>query len=146
MDTFLVIGYTIFCMIVLAGFPPFIQWRLLEENIDVKYFKKIKVTKLSFLFRGIGGKECIGGDVKKDGVIIPMFIFQILGYCLSIVSTTVILILYFTEQISDIFALIFQFSLIGVEIVLLITLTIICVILTKKRRKQEENNKQQNYK
>lgn len=137
METVLVIAYIIFCCIVLAGFPPFVQWRLFQEDIDVKYFKKIKITKLSFLFRGIGGKNHMGGDVKKDGVIIPMLVFQILGYCLSIISAIAIIVLYLTQQIDCAFALILQSSLIGAEIVLFFILTLICVALTKKRKRKE---------
>ncbi len=141
METFLVIAFILFCLVFLAGFPPLVQWRLFQEDIEVKYFKRIKVTKFSFLFRGIGGKDIIGGDVKKDGVIIPMFVFQIIGYCLSIISTVSVLILFLAGYVDKYFIIIFQSSLIGAEIVLWFILTIICVILTKKRRKQVEHHK-----
>ncbi len=141
METFLVIAFILFCLVFLAGFPPLVQWRLFQEDIEVKYFKRIKVTKFSFLFRGIGGKDFIGGDVKKDGVIIPMFVFQIIGYCLSIISTVSVLILFLAGYVDKYFIIIFQSSLIGAEIVLWLILTIICVILTKKRRKQVEHHK-----
>lgn len=144
MEIFLIVAYIIICCIVLAGFPPFSQWRLFQEDIDVKYFKKIKVHKLSFLFRGIGGKDAIGGSVKKDGVIVPMYIFQILGYCISLISTIVILVLYLTKQINYVFVLIFQTGLIGLEVFLFFILSLICVILTKKRRKKEERFTQHN--
>ncbi len=39
MEIYLVIAYIIFSCVILAGLPPFVQWRAFQENIDVKYFK-----------------------------------------------------------------------------------------------------------
>lgn len=142
METYVVILSIIFYFIVLAVLPPSIQWRAFQENIDVKYFKKVKVTKLSFLFRGIGGKDMVGGDVRKDGIIMPMFVLQILGYCIAVISTIVFLVLYLVEQVNGYFVIIFQSSLIGVEAVLCLVLIFTCSIITKKRKKQEEQMKQ----
>lgn len=142
MEIFLVVTYIIFSFVILAGLPPFVQWRAFQANIDVKYFKKVKVTKLSFLFRGIGGKDFVGGDVKKDGVIIPMFILHILGYCVAFISTIIVLVLYLTKQIGYVFVLIFQSSLIVGEAILCLTMIYLCSIITKHRKKQEESFKE----
>lgn len=141
METFLVITYIIFSFIILAGLPPFVQWRAFQANIDVKYFRKVKVKKLSFLFRGIGGKDFIGGDVKKDGVIMPMFILQISGHCVALISAVTVLVLYLTKQVNYVFAIIFQSSLIVGEAILCILMIYFCSMITKKRKKQEEDIK-----
>lgn len=142
MEIYAVIIYIIFYFIILAGLPPFIQWRAFQENIDVKYFKKVKITKLSFLFRGIGGKNTVGGNVKKDGVIMPMFVLQITGYCVAIISTVVILTLYLMEHVSYIFVIVFQSSLIGAEAISCIIMMYACALVTKKRKNQEESIRQ----
>ncbi len=67
----------VFCTILMAIISPVIQWNLIE--IKTKYFKRVKIKKLSFLFRPIGGKQSINGNVKEYGIIIPMFVIQVLG-------------------------------------------------------------------
>ena len=49
---------------------PFASIRLYEINPE--YFKKVKVKILSWMFRGIGGKDSIYGDVRHYGVIVPI--------------------------------------------------------------------------
>ncbi len=136
MEIYLVIAYIIFSCVILAGLPPFVQWRAFQENIDVKYFKKVKIAKLSFLFRGIGGKTVVGGDVKKDGVILPMFILHIIGYCVAVISTVAVLSLYLTKTVNYVFVIIFQNSLIVGESVLCIIMICACSVISKNRKKQ----------
>ena len=60
-------------------FPILGQIKKYQTIDDEKEFKKIKVKKLGFLFRGING-----ASPSKDGVVIPMLYVQIQGYVVGI--------------------------------------------------------------
>ena len=91
------------------------------------------------MFRGIGGKTFVGGDVKKDGVIVPMFIFHIIGYCVAIISTVTVLTLYLTKLVSYVFVIILQSSLIVGEALLCIIMIYACSVISKNRKKQDSS-------
>ena len=133
------IGSLILYFVIMAGLPPFLQWRLFAI-IDVKYFKTIKITKCAFLFRGIGGKHLVGGDVKKDGVIIPMFVLQVFGYVIAIMSNSIFLILYLVMQVSDVVVVITQSSIIGFEVLLCGIVIVTCIVISKRRKRQDDES------
>lgn len=82
-------------MIFMLGLMPIIplvsQVRA-AASIIPHNFKKIKIKRFSFLFKGIGGKDSIYGSVKDYGIILPMFILQILGYILCILSIIIVVL------------------------------------------------------
>ena len=81
----------IFFIILMFVAPLAMQLRLYE--IEPDHFKKIKIKKVKFLFKGIGGKHSIYGDVEKYGIIISLFIVQLLGYVTALLSTILVFIL-----------------------------------------------------
>ena len=78
MDILKIICIILF-IIFMAIIPYFSQFNLVE--INDKNFKLIKIKRLSFLFRAIGGES-----VKKQGIILSLLFIQILGDVFSIIS------------------------------------------------------------
>ena len=74
--------FTIFLM----AFLPVI--RQYKSGILNEAFKRIKIKKLAFLFRAPSG-----ASVSKDGIAIPVFVEQIIGYVLSVLTLITDLIL-----------------------------------------------------
>ena len=66
--------------IIIIAMPIFMQ-RTTYQNIDERKFKKYKLKKLGFLFKGM---QC--QSASSHGVILPMLIIQIQGYIVGVAS------------------------------------------------------------
>ncbi|MCH5260968.1 MAG: hypothetical protein J1F18_14505 [Lachnospiraceae bacterium] len=107
-------------------------------GVNPNNFKRKKVKYLSFLFRGVGGKNCIYGDVKEYGIIYPIYVFHILGYLLATLLIGLVFILLFVFKMHIALVSIILFSVfLGFACVYCIA-TMICVIISKKRDKIKE--------
>lgn len=106
-----------------------------QYGIEADYFKRIKIKKLSFLFRGIGHKV----SAKEYGVIIPMFAVQLLGYVLAFCSITLAIVLQFTcgLELRKIFTIVA--IILGVEIIIDTATIILTIISSRKRKKRLDN-------
>lgn len=113
---------------------PAITFRLYE--VDPECFKKVKIKRPTFLFCGIGGKDCIYGDVKKYGVILPLFVVQLVGYILTILQIILAPILIIVEKIEYLVVLV-NGGVFALYTFSLITLTIICICISKRRSKMK---------
>lgn len=116
---------------------PFASIRLYEINPE--NFKKIKIKKFAWMFRGIGGKDSIYGDVRNYGVIVPIFVVQILGCILAVIQLILIPILYTLVQI-DYITIIVIGSMFGGYIFIYIAVTASCIGISKYRDKMNEKN------
>ena len=103
-----------FCFLIVV-IPIFIQ-RTSDQSIDQTKFKKYKIKRLGFLFKGMQGESA-----STYGVILPMLIIQIQGYVVGIMTLTLVIINEFTKLVDE---------LIGIVIIVLITHVLISIIIT----------------
>lgn len=103
-----------FCFLIVV-IPIFMQ-RTSDQSIDQTKFKKYKIKRLGFLFKGIQGESA-----STYGVILPMLIIQIQGYVVGIMTLTLVIINEFTKLVDE---------LIGIVIIVLITHVLISIIIT----------------
>ncbi len=80
----ILIGFILSALIV--AIPIFMQ-RTTYQGIDERKFKKYKLKKLGFLFKGMQGESA-----STYGVILPMLIIQVQGYVVGIASFSIIVI------------------------------------------------------
>lgn len=103
-----------FCFLIVV-IPIFMQ-RTSDQSIDQTKFKKYKIKRLGFLFKGMQGESA-----STYGVILPMLIIQIQGYVIGIMTLTLVIINEFTKLVDE---------LIGIVIIVLITHVLISIIIT----------------
>ena len=103
-----------FCFLIVV-IPIFMQ-RTSDQSIDQTKFKKYKIKRLGFLFKGMQGESS-----STYGVILPMLIIQIQGYVVGIMTLTFVIINEFTKLVDE---------LIGIVIIVLITHVLISIIIT----------------
>ncbi len=113
---------------------PFASIRLYEINPE--YFKKVKVKILSWMFRGIGGKDSIYGDVRHYGVIVPIFVVQIIGIVLAILQIILIPFLYILVPIENVLIIVIG-SMFGIYILTFIIVITVCICLSRYNDKKE---------
>ena len=113
-----------FCFLIVI-IPIFMQ-RTSYQSIDETKFKKYKIKRLGFLFKGMQGESA-----TTSGVILPMLIIQFQGYVVGIMTLTLVIINEFTKFVDE---------PIGIVIIVLIahvlismSITIITGIVSKKR-------------
>lgn len=103
-----------FCFLI-AIIPIFMQ-RTSYQIIDERKFKKYKLKRIGFLFKGMQGDSA-----TTSGVILPMLIIQIQGYVVGIITLTFAVINELTEFIEE---------PIGIVIIILIVHILISIIIT----------------
>ena len=132
--TFLVVFVTLICSACTALLVPFRQpW----SRVDPKYFKRVKVKFLSFMFVGIGGNKSEHGNVKNYGVIIPMFLMHILGYILTIAMWIAIPLLYYRVPLELDVLVVVPVAVALPFTVLVIVTEAICVAIGRNRQQAE---------
>ena len=113
---------------------PLASIRLYEINPE--HFKKVKVKILSWMFRGIGGKDSIYGDVRHYGVIVPIFVVQIIGIVLAILQIILIPFLYILVPIENVLIIVIG-SMFGIYILTFIIVITVCICLSRYHDKKE---------
>lgn len=136
MTTTISIILTFIIAIIIGGIAPLMNFRLYEINPD--YFKKVKVKNFSRLFKGLGGKNSIYGDVKNYGIIYPMFIMHILGYIFSILSIIVAFLLLYAFNITPLVVIIVIGCIFVIDLIILFVTTAVCAIISKKKDKMSK--------
>ena len=113
-----------FCFLIIA-IPIFMQ-RTSYQSIDERKFKKYKIKKLGFLFKGMQGESA-----STNGVILPMLAIQIQGYFLGIITLIFVIVNEFIKFVEEpngiVIIILFAHVLISIMI------TVITGILSKKR-------------
>lgn len=97
----------------------------LYDIIDDKKFKRIKIKKLKRLFTAIGFQ-----NVATHGVIIPLFVAQLISYVVFIVTVIVGIILLINQQSPVALSAI----ILVIETFAYITLIIVLSIVSRKRQ------------
>ena len=113
MPNFLILN-VFFCFLIVV-IPIFMQ-RTSYQGIDETKFKKYKIKRFGFLFKGMQGESA-----TTYGVILPMLIIQIQGYFVGIITLTFVIINEITK---------FNDEPIGIVIIVLIAHVLISIIIT----------------
>lgn len=119
----ILIGF-IFASLIVA-IPIFMQ-RTTYQNIDESKFKKYKIRRLGFLFKGMQGES-----TSTYGVILPMLIIQIQGYVVGIISFVFVVINEVLQFLED--AVLIVIIVLFIHIFIAILTTIFTGLISKKR-------------
>lgn len=125
MFTVICIFFIALCSCLMFIIPPASQIRA-SVRINPEKFKKVKIKRFSFMFRGIGGRSSIYGDVKKYGIIVPMFVIHIIGYVLCVFSIIITCVLYFGFKVLIRNIALVVFGTLVFEIIICIITIIVC--------------------
>lgn len=120
--------WEIFFISITIALPIFSQ-RTAYQSIDEDYFKKYKIKKFGFLFKGMQGQHAC-----SHGVILPMLIIQIQGYVLGLAQLIFILISK-SISFSDKYAIIVVILTFIVHLFSVCITTVITGIISKIREK-----------
>lgn len=113
-----------FCFLIVI-IPIFMQ-RTSYQSIDETKFKKYKIKRLVFLFKGMQGESA-----TTSGVILPMLIIQLQGYVVGIMTLTLVIINEFTKFVDEPIGIVIIVLI--AHVLISITITIITGIVSKKR-------------
>lgn len=116
-----------FCFLIVA-IPIFMQLTA-HQSIDERKFKKYKIKKIGFLFKGMQGESA-----STHGVILPMLIIQIQGYALCILTLLFVIVneIFNFVEVEKSTGIVIIVLLIHVSISTLISIT--AGIISKKRK------------
>lgn len=110
---------------LIAAIPIFMQ-QTTYQSIDERKFRKYKLKKLGFLFKGMQGESA-----SSHGVILPMLIIQIQGYVIGIASFSLVVVNEVLQFLEDSVLVVIIILFIHVFIVILIT--VMTGFISKKR-------------
>lgn len=127
---------SIFLTLLMPLLCPVSSIRLYE--IDPEHFRKVKIKKLTWMFRGIGGKDSVYGNVLDYGVIVPIFAVQILGNVLAVIQLVLIPILYVLVQIDQITIIVIG-SMFGAYVLVYVIVTTTCICLSKYKHRDKQS-------
>ena len=113
-----------YCFLIVI-IPIFMQ-RTSYQSIDERKFKKYKIKKLGFLFKGMQGESA-----STYGVILPMLIIQIQGYVVGIMTLTFVIINEFTKFLDETTGIVI--IVLFAHVLISVIITIITGIVSKKR-------------
>ena len=123
MDKFL-LPNIFFCFLIVA-IPIFMQ-QTAHQSIDENKFKKYKVKKLGFLFKGMQGESA-----RTSGVILPMLAIQIQGYVLGILTLSFVILNEIFKFIEESIAIVIV--TLFVHVIIVIFVTMITGIISKRK-------------
>lgn len=120
----ILIGFILASLII--AIPIFMQ-RTTYQSIDESKFKKYKIKKIGFLFKGMQGESA-----SSYGIILPMLIIQIQGYVVGIASIVFVVINEISYFVED--AVLVVIITLFLHVFVAILITIITGIISKKRK------------
>lgn len=109
----------------MVAIPIFMQ-RTTYQSIDERKFKRYKIKRLGFLFKGMQGESA-----STYGVILPMLVIQIQGYALGIMTFIFVLINETLKLVDESIGIVI--IVLFIHIVISIITTIITGIVSKRR-------------
>lgn len=115
-----------FCFLMIA-IPIFMQ-RTTYQSIDESKFKKYKIKRFGFLFKGMQGESA-----STYGVILPMLFIQIQGYIVGSVTFALVVInekIKFSDVLTGIVSLV-----LFVHVLISIITTVVTGMVGNKRKK-----------
>lgn len=126
MTNFFILDNIFYCFLIVAT-PIFMQ-RTADQSIDETKFKKYKIKRLGFLFKGMQGESA-----SNYGVILPMLIIQIQGYVVGIITLTLMIINEFINFVEEPFGILI--TILFTHVLISIIITIITGLVSRKRKK-----------
>lgn len=118
--------FNIFLCFIIIAIPIFMQ-RTSYQSIDENKFKKHKIKRLGFLFKGMQGESA-----STYGVILPMLVIQIQGYIIGVLTLLFVILNELFNFIEDSTGIVIIILFIHVLIVVFIT--IITGVISKRKR------------
>lgn len=118
-----------FCFFIVAN-PIFMQ-RTTYQSIDESKFKKYKIKRLGFLFKGM---QC--QSASTHGVILPMLVLQIQGYILGILTFSFLFINKIFNLIEEPIAAIIIIIVFFIDLFVCILTTEIAGFISKKTKRK----------
>ena len=131
MDNFLLLNI-FFCFLIVA-IPRFMQ-RTAYQSIDESEFKKYKIKRFGFLFKGMQGESA-----STHGVILPMLAIQIQGYVIGIATFAFVITNEIWHFLDDAILVVIIALFVHVFIVVLISAT--SGIISKKRKEMHKQTR-----
>ena len=132
---FLTVFVTLASSVCTAVLVPFRQYRL---RVEPRFFKRVKVKFLSFLFAGVGGSNSEQGDVKNFGVIVPMFVLHIIGYALTLLICAIVPTLYYAVGLETDVLFVIPLGIALVYVIAVVITEYMCVRFSRNMLKQEQ--------
>lgn len=124
----MVLGIIFVCILIIV-IPVFGTWNMYNIIDDTK-FKRIKIRKMKWLFRAIGFQS-----VEEHGIIISLYILQLLSYPISLCSLIIGIAMLVREHDPK-SALLFPSIALGIEVAVWIITILVLSILSKVRNKK----------
>lgn len=87
-DEIFYIVIIVFMTVLMALIPVSMQFKI-YDTVNNSDFKVIRIRKFAFLFRAPAGIS-----VSKEGVAIPLFVLQIVGYVTAILNSIISIVLF----------------------------------------------------
>lgn len=109
------------CIIFVAVFGPVHQYDIIDDT----KFKRIKIKRFKKFFTAIGRQ-----DVEKHGIIISLFISQLISYIVFLITIIIGIILLINQQSPVILSAI----ILGIESFVDMILLIVLSIISRKRQ------------
>jgi len=117
----------VFFTLLMALAPVGMQFK---SEVNNGAFRLIKIKKFAFMFRAPNGIS-----VSKEGVAVPLFVVQVAGYLIAILSIPLnILLLVLLENPMKAMAIVTA-TILGAEILFLIVFTVIVGRISKTKNK-----------
>ena len=120
----------VYLLFICAACPPFSQYK--SGIINDAFKKRIKINRLRFFFRA----PC-GASVSKEGVALPSFVFQVVGYILCFALAVLNLICAIKSEKTFFLMVIITFFIVTTELIVLCLFNGILSMISKKRINQK---------
>ena len=122
----MVLGIFFVCILIIV-IPVFGTWNM-YTIIDDTEFKRIKIKRAKWLFRAIEFKS-----VEEHGIIIPLYILQLLSYPISLLSLVIGIAMLVCERDPKSVLLIPSIAL-GIVVTVWVIAIMVLSILSKARK------------
>lgn len=110
---------------VIVAIPIFMQ-QTAYQGIDESKFKKYKIKRFGFLFRGMQGQSA-----STHGVILPMLVIQIQGYVVGLVTLIFVIINETIHIVND--SVLVTVIVLFIHAIVAIAITVITGLISKRR-------------
>ena len=122
----------VFFVLLMALIPPFSQFK---SGVNNGAFRQIRVKKFAFMFRAPDGIS-----VSKEGVALPLFILQVVGYVIAVLSIILNILLIVLLQEAIVTMLIATLAIFTAEVIGVIVTIVVLTKISHVKKKDKNNN------
>lgn len=122
----MVLGIIFVCILIII-IPVFGTWNMYDIIDDTK-FKRIKIRRAKWLFRAIEFKS-----VEEHGIVIPLYILQLLSYPISLLSLVIGIAMLVCEH-NPKSALLIPSIALGIVVTVWVIIILVLSMLSKARK------------